>query len=332
MLGKRISTTAALSAPFIVLVALGAPQFDVAAADECLSAPSGATPKGQHWYYRLDRANQRKCWYLREVGPRKDQAQNTPAGEAGSTAKASAPPTTAAPVQSLEAKTPRARPSQPSRAPVQTAPVHVTNAGPEDTNQPRSAESNAAFAASNEKNSQQDPSPQPALNQPDSSLPTMAWPEPPALAAPPVQPADVTPIRAEPTPVDEPQVQNTPVSRSEIDEGAARGGEAEAPQTTGPVTAYNSPVAENALILALASLLAGLVYLIVKIVRQQVFVHPRSDRPARRFGVTWPRIGAKLSGLFRVNWGIRRNAAQFAPLPQQVTMARRFQSRRSEHG
>jgi hypothetical protein len=34
------------------------------AADECLSQPNSTAPKGSHWYYRVDRANQRQCWYL----------------------------------------------------------------------------------------------------------------------------------------------------------------------------------------------------------------------------------------------------------------------------
>src|SRR5262245_55156161 len=36
------------------------------AADESLTKPSGPTPQGQHWYYRIDHANDgRQCWYLR---------------------------------------------------------------------------------------------------------------------------------------------------------------------------------------------------------------------------------------------------------------------------
>lgn len=36
------------------------------AADECLAKPNGPTPQGQHWYYRIDHANNgRQCWYLR---------------------------------------------------------------------------------------------------------------------------------------------------------------------------------------------------------------------------------------------------------------------------
>ena len=36
------------------------------AANECLAKPNGPTPQGQHWYYRIDHANNgRQCWYLR---------------------------------------------------------------------------------------------------------------------------------------------------------------------------------------------------------------------------------------------------------------------------
>src|SRR5690349_6641964 len=44
----------------IVTVHLG----DAGAADECLAAPKTGAPSGQHWYYRIDRATQRHCWYL----------------------------------------------------------------------------------------------------------------------------------------------------------------------------------------------------------------------------------------------------------------------------
>jgi hypothetical protein len=39
----------------------------VPAADECLSGPKKAeTPPGGHWYYRVDRATKRHCWFLAE--------------------------------------------------------------------------------------------------------------------------------------------------------------------------------------------------------------------------------------------------------------------------
>jgi hypothetical protein len=47
------------------------------AADDCLTAPNSPTPEGSHWYYRLDQANQRKCWYLRAT----DQPAQHPAAQ-----------------------------------------------------------------------------------------------------------------------------------------------------------------------------------------------------------------------------------------------------------
>jgi len=34
------------------------------AAETCLAAPTQPAPQGSHWYYRLERATQRKCWRL----------------------------------------------------------------------------------------------------------------------------------------------------------------------------------------------------------------------------------------------------------------------------
>jgi len=38
------------------------------AADECLSKPNSPAPQGQHWYYRVDHANNRQCWRLGQEG------------------------------------------------------------------------------------------------------------------------------------------------------------------------------------------------------------------------------------------------------------------------
>jgi hypothetical protein len=47
------------------------------AADECLSGPKDQAPSGSHWYFRVDRATKRHCWYL---GPQHDtRAQAAPA-------------------------------------------------------------------------------------------------------------------------------------------------------------------------------------------------------------------------------------------------------------
>jgi hypothetical protein len=44
-----------------------------AAEDECLSGPNDKTPGGGHWYYRIDRATKRHCWYRREEGEKTSQ-------------------------------------------------------------------------------------------------------------------------------------------------------------------------------------------------------------------------------------------------------------------
>ena len=38
------------------------------AADDCLNEPKHQTRPGGHWYYRIDRSDHRKCWYLRDEG------------------------------------------------------------------------------------------------------------------------------------------------------------------------------------------------------------------------------------------------------------------------
>ena len=57
----------AILAGFLASAPLSAASDNAArAADDCLSAPKEQTPEGQHWYYRIDRATKRHCWYLRE--------------------------------------------------------------------------------------------------------------------------------------------------------------------------------------------------------------------------------------------------------------------------
>jgi hypothetical protein len=60
------------SAIFASLLA-GAPLTTIShsvasAADDCLSSPKEETPEGGHWYYRIEHATKRHCWYLRGEG------------------------------------------------------------------------------------------------------------------------------------------------------------------------------------------------------------------------------------------------------------------------
>ena len=58
-----------------------------AAAEECLSGPNDKAPGDGHWYYRIDRATKRHCWYQREGGEKLSPSNSA----------ASAPPIAAKP-------------------------------------------------------------------------------------------------------------------------------------------------------------------------------------------------------------------------------------------
>jgi hypothetical protein len=42
----------------------------VLAAGTCIQEPNLNAGQGRHWYYRVDRINHRKCWYVMETGPK----------------------------------------------------------------------------------------------------------------------------------------------------------------------------------------------------------------------------------------------------------------------
>ena len=69
----------------------------IAHAEDCLAAPNSPAREGTRWYYRLDRATQHKCWYMR--------ALDEPTQQVTASAKATLPaPAFAIPI-------PRPRPS-----------------------------------------------------------------------------------------------------------------------------------------------------------------------------------------------------------------------------
>jgi hypothetical protein len=65
-----VATTSFLGVP-------GLPAAPAAAAPDCLAAPDTTPTAGRRWFYRLDRATDRKCWYLREAGEPRPAAQRT---------------------------------------------------------------------------------------------------------------------------------------------------------------------------------------------------------------------------------------------------------------
>jgi hypothetical protein len=58
--------------PVIVLLAAVSlttrPSSSEGATDECVGKPGATAPQGSHWYYRVNRADGRHCWYLGPEG------------------------------------------------------------------------------------------------------------------------------------------------------------------------------------------------------------------------------------------------------------------------
>jgi hypothetical protein len=82
------------------------------AARECRASPGASTPRGGHWYYRLNPGDKRHCWYLGAEGVRTSAAalpQQTNNGEPAP-ALPPPPPAAAAAAEAAGATTPEATP------------------------------------------------------------------------------------------------------------------------------------------------------------------------------------------------------------------------------
>ena len=61
---RPIASVAVVSA--LLVISFGAaPRAGAEGAADCLTEPDSSAPPDSHWYYRIDRATQRKCWHLR---------------------------------------------------------------------------------------------------------------------------------------------------------------------------------------------------------------------------------------------------------------------------
>ncbi len=81
-MSKRVtSSIQAACGLLVVAVMLGTNQA-ARAADDCLTGPNRRPGPGGHWYFHLDRATDRKCWYLVEAtarAPAAETVQSQPA-------------------------------------------------------------------------------------------------------------------------------------------------------------------------------------------------------------------------------------------------------------
>ena len=87
-------TRTVLASGFLALVLITGSSARIAA-DDCFAEPNGPTPQGQHWYYRIDHANNgRQCWYLRaETGPVQKKSRQTEPNSSKAMAQAIPAPT-----------------------------------------------------------------------------------------------------------------------------------------------------------------------------------------------------------------------------------------------
>src|SRR5712664_404583 len=131
-----------VSAIFVSLLA-GAPLTTVShgavpADDDCLSGPKGQTPSGGHWYYRIDRATKRHCWYL---GEEKEKLSRVAPKNSAALTDPVSPQQETAPQQSIadahaELPLPQARVEQQANASIwPPSPATAANAASAETSQ-----------------------------------------------------------------------------------------------------------------------------------------------------------------------------------------------------
>src|SRR4029077_14389351 len=68
MLESKILPTILIILPSSVFLLLAHPGAGKAAAEKCNTRPSSSAPQGTHWYYRVNRTDNRRCWYLSSSG------------------------------------------------------------------------------------------------------------------------------------------------------------------------------------------------------------------------------------------------------------------------
>jgi hypothetical protein len=137
-------TTKFVSALFASLLA-GAPLTTAshsapAEAENCLAGPKGTLPQGGHWYYRVERATKRHCWY---IGDEKEKvARAVPANSSASadSAPPASPPKNAAAQRAIADARAELPPPQTQAEPEtsitgQRAAAAAANAAGTDTNQ-----------------------------------------------------------------------------------------------------------------------------------------------------------------------------------------------------
>jgi hypothetical protein len=101
-LPRPLASIALVATLLVSGIAVGVPAGTLRAED-CLTTPNAPATQGQHWYYRTDKAKQRKCWYLRPLQAQQHAQSSQPTAAqpeqaaTGTSASVPAAPTAARP-------------------------------------------------------------------------------------------------------------------------------------------------------------------------------------------------------------------------------------------
>ena len=67
---ERSAMLASVTFAFVLIAGLVLQSTLSADAEDCIAKPNAPAPQGEHWYYRIDHANNRQCWRLGPEGLR----------------------------------------------------------------------------------------------------------------------------------------------------------------------------------------------------------------------------------------------------------------------
>lgn len=199
--GKLLSTffIASFAGSMLAIAAHGPARAD----DSCLPGPKATTPRGSHWYYRIEPGTKRQCWYL--------------SAERGKIAqKPAAKPRSPAPAPDKLAETPAAPSLQPSVANARAEFDDVAR-NQANASSPPPADTTFTNVTSTSVHEQASTSPSPADTAPSAEAQTVdtapaavtaRWPDPANTTAPPIQMAEQQQPTAPETVTSDPQLQN----------------------------------------------------------------------------------------------------------------------------
>jgi hypothetical protein len=175
-----------------LLAALAVQPTPLHAAD-CLASPNGAAPKGSHWFYRVDRATKKNCWYVRAETARPAAAKPSLAQNAPAPAAPLQPSIANARAEVRAGDAMQPKPEVPEPAPLQVA----DEAQPSDTAAaPESGQSTLASRWLDRPTIDRTSNATPTSSDanPTSSPPTPAAPTPLAAVTSPAPSAGIPPL------------------------------------------------------------------------------------------------------------------------------------------